>query len=71
MTSQPHIPDPETAKRLLANLRRSRLAMEAATLELEDITMQLENSSRQRRLLRLKKTIQDAEAESSFLQSTK
>jgi hypothetical protein len=67
MTSQPHIPDPETAKRLLANLRRSRLAMEAATLELEDITMQLENSSRQRRLLRLKKTIQDAEAESSFL----
>jgi len=71
MTSQPHIPDPETAKRLLANLRRSRLAMEAATLELEDITMQLENSSRQRRLLRLKHAIQDAEAESSFLQSTK
>jgi hypothetical protein len=71
MTSQPHIPDPETAKRLLANLRRSRLAMEAATLELEDITMQLENSSRQRRLLRLKQAIQDAEAESSFLQSTK
>lgn len=71
MTSQPHIPDSETAKRLLANLRRSRLAMEAATLELEDITMQLENSSRQRRLLRLKKTIHDAEAESSFLQSTK
>jgi hypothetical protein len=71
MTSQPHIPDSETAKRLLANLRRSRLAMEAATLELEDITMQLENSSRQRRLLRLKQAIQDAEAESSFLQSTK
>lgn len=62
MTSQPRIPDPETAKRLLANLRRSRLAMEAATLELEDITMQLENESRQRRLVRLRKSIKDAEA---------
>lgn len=62
MTSQPRIPDPETAKRLLANLRRSRLAMEAATLELEDITMQLENESRQRRLARLRKSIKDAEA---------
>jgi len=62
MTSQPRIPDPETAKRLLANLRRSRLAMEAATLELEDITMQLENDSRQRRLVRLRQAINDAEA---------
>ena len=62
MTSQPRIPDPETAKRLLANLRRSRLAMEAATLELEDITMQLENDTRQRRLVRLRKAIKDAEA---------
>jgi hypothetical protein len=64
MTSQPRIPDPETAKRLLANLRRSRLAMEAATLELEDITMQLENDSRQRRLVRLRQAINDAEAAS-------
>ncbi|MCP2728582.1 hypothetical protein [Limnofasciculus baicalensis] len=52
MTTQPRIPDPETAKRLLANLRRSRLAMEAATLELEDITMRLENDNRQYRKLR-------------------
>ena len=64
MTSQPRIPDPETAKRLLANLRRSRLAMEAATLELEDITMQLENDSRQRRLVRLRQAINNAEAAS-------
>jgi hypothetical protein len=64
MTRQPRIPDPETAKRLLANLRRSRLAMEAATLELEDITMQLENDSRQRRLVRLRQAINDAEAAS-------
>ncbi len=58
MTSQPRIPDPETAKRLLANLRRSRLAMEVATLELEDITMQLENISRRRYLEQLKQPIQ-------------
>ncbi|MGL4499136.1 MAG: hypothetical protein ACRCU2_08740 [Planktothrix sp.] len=64
MNSQPRIPDPETAKRLLANLRHSRLAMEAATLELEDITMQLENDSRQRRLVRLRQAIKDAEAAS-------
>ncbi|NJK73028.1 MAG: hypothetical protein HC942_01225 [Microcoleus sp. SU_5_6] len=62
MTNQPRIPDPETAKRLLANLRRSRLAMEAATLELEDITMQLEKDSRQRRLVYLRQAINDAEA---------
>ncbi len=62
MTTQPRIPDPETAKRLLANLRRSRLAMEAATLELEDITMRLENDNRQRRLLRLREAIKDTEA---------
>ncbi len=62
MTTQPRIPDPETAKRLLANLRRSRLAMEAATLELEDITMRLENDNRQRRLLRLRQAIKDTEA---------
>lgn len=57
MTMQPRVPDPETAKRLLVNLRRSRLAIEAATLELEDITMQLENDSRQRRLVRLRQAI--------------
>ncbi|MGA9382086.1 MAG: hypothetical protein WBV73_25275 [Phormidium sp.] len=61
MTNKPHIPDAETAKRLLANLRRSRLAMEAATLELENITMQLENDNRQRRLVRLKQAIKDAD----------
>ncbi|OKH35979.1 hypothetical protein NIES2119_18440 [[Phormidium ambiguum] IAM M-71] len=61
MNNQPHIPDAETAKRLLANLRRSRLAMEAATLELENLTMQLENDNRQRRLVRLKQAIKNAE----------
>jgi len=70
MNSQPRIPDPETAKRLLANLRHSRLAMEAATLELEDITMQLENESRQKRLVRLRQAIKDSETE-SFFQSTR
>lgn len=46
MTSELRIPDPETAKRLIANLRRSRLAMEEATLELEEITAQLEHDIR-------------------------
>ncbi len=57
MTNQSSIPSPETNKRLLSNLRRSRLAIEAATLELENITMQLENENRQKRLLRLKQAI--------------
>jgi len=54
MTSGPRIPDPETAKRLVANLRRSRLAMEEATLELEEITAQLEHDIRQQHLARLR-----------------
>jgi hypothetical protein len=57
MNNQPHIPDPETSKRLLANLRRSRLAIEAATLELEDITAQLENYSRHQRLNRVRNSL--------------
>ncbi len=63
MINQPHIPKPEISQRLLAGLRRSRLAMESATLELEDITMQLENYIRQQRLVQLKQTINNIENE--------
>lgn len=61
MTEQFSIPNPEMNKRLLANLRRSRLVLEAATLELENITMQLENENRQKRLVRLKQAITNAQ----------
>lgn len=60
MTSKPRIPDPETAKRLVANLRRSRLAMEEATLELEELTARLEHDIRQKRLARLKQVLGDS-----------
>ncbi|MDJ1184645.1 hypothetical protein [Roseofilum casamattae] len=53
MTEQPHIPKETTNQRLLTNLRRSRLAIEAATLELENITVQLDNLTRKERLRRL------------------
>lgn len=46
MTEQFSTPNPETNKRLLTKMRHSRLVLEAATLELENITMQLENEMR-------------------------
>jgi hypothetical protein len=43
MTNQPQVPDPETAKHLLANLRRTHLEMEEFNLELEEITAKIEH----------------------------
>lgn len=57
MNNQLRVPSPETAQRLLANLRRSRLALETATLELEEITLQLEKDTRQKRLQRLQQQL--------------
>jgi hypothetical protein len=57
MTEQFSTPNPEINKRLLAKMRHSRLVLEAATLELENITMQLENENRQKRLTRLNQCI--------------
>jgi hypothetical protein len=34
MNKKPRIPDPETSKRLLANLRRARLELDEANLQL-------------------------------------
>jgi hypothetical protein len=53
MTQQPHIPDPETVKRLLANLRQTHREMEEFNLELAEINAQLEQQLRQQRLKRL------------------
>ncbi|WP_017304142.1 hypothetical protein [Spirulina subsalsa] len=57
MTDQCSFPNPEVTQKLLVNLRRSRLSIEAATLELENITMQLEQENRQKRLRRLQQTM--------------
>lgn len=64
MTKQPRIPDPETSKRLLANLRRTRLEMEEFNLELAEINAKLEEHVRQQRLKRLRRSISVLAAES-------
>ncbi len=55
MTKQPRIPDPETSKRLLANLRQTHWEMEEFNLELAEINAQLERNIRQQRLKRLRR----------------
>ena len=64
MNEQAHIPNSETSKRLIANLRRSRLAIEAATLKLEEVTARLEHDTRQKRLERLEDSVRVLAAES-------
>jgi hypothetical protein len=54
MTQQPHIPDSATSKRLLDNLRRSRLALAESNLELAEISALLENDLRQQQLKRVR-----------------
>lgn len=56
MTDQPRVPDPETAKRLLVNLRRTHLEMEEFNLEIEEITTRLEHNIRQQRLKRVRQS---------------
>lgn len=50
MTDKPRVPDPETSKRLLANLRQTRLEMQEFNLELDEINAKLEHDIRQQRL---------------------
>jgi hypothetical protein len=54
MTKQPRTPDPETSKRLLANLRKTRLEMREFNLELDEIIARLEQESRERQLKRVR-----------------
>lgn len=56
MTDQPRVPDPETAKRLLVNLRRTHLEMEEFNLEIAEITTRLEHNIRQQRLKRVRQS---------------
>lgn len=53
MTIQLPTPDPARVKQTVAKLRQHRLAIEEATLVLEEFTAQLEHHSRQKYLTRL------------------
>jgi hypothetical protein len=55
MTEQPRIPTPETSKRLLANLRRTRLELAECNLELAEINARLERDLLEQKLKRLQK----------------
>jgi hypothetical protein len=51
------MPDPEMVKQQLINLRRTRLEMEESRLELEEITAKLEHDIRQKRLMRVRRSL--------------
>jgi hypothetical protein len=53
MSDQPRIPNPETAKRLLANLRQTHLEMCEFNRELDTITARIEHDIQQQRLSRM------------------
>ncbi len=57
MTNKPRVPDPETSKRLLANLRRTSLEMQEFNLELDEINAKLEHDARQQRLARVRRML--------------
>lgn len=57
MNKQPHIPDPETSKRLLANLRRSRMEVQEVNLELGEINAMLAEQLREQRLKRVRRSL--------------
>ena len=65
MTKQPRIPDPETSKRLLTNLRRSNLELEEVNLELAEINAQLAHNIRQQRLKMLRRSLPNSPQELS------
>jgi hypothetical protein len=59
MTQQSRIPDLATSKRLLDNLRRSRLVLAESNLELAEISALLENDLRQQQLKRVRGSLQN------------
>ncbi len=54
MNQQKHIPDPETAKKLLNSLRQTHREMEEFILEIAEINALLEHNLRQQKLNRLR-----------------
>jgi hypothetical protein len=63
MNKQPRIPDPETSKRLLANLRRSRMEVQEVNLELGEINAMLAEQLREQRLKRVRRSINSSTVE--------
>lgn len=63
MTKQPRIPDPETSKRLLANLRRTRLELAETNLELAQISAMLEQELVEQRLKRVRRSLNSTTTE--------
>ena len=57
MNKQPRIPDAETSKGLLANLRRSRLEIVEINLQLDEISAKLEQELREQKLKRVRKSL--------------
>ena len=63
MNKQPHIPDPETSKRLLANLHRTRMEVQEVNLELGEINAMLAEQLRQQKLKRVRQSLTRSTAE--------
>jgi hypothetical protein len=63
MNKQPRIPDPETSKRLLANLRRSRMEVQEVNLELGEINAMLAEQLCEQRLKRVRRSLNNSTAE--------
>ena len=51
------MPEPERVKQQVANLRRTGLEMEESRLELEEINAKLEHDIRQKRLMRVRRSL--------------
>jgi hypothetical protein len=52
---QPRIPDEETRKRLLANLRQTRLDLQEFGLQLDEVEALLDRDIREQKMKRLEK----------------
>jgi hypothetical protein len=57
MKKQPGIPDPETSKYLLRNLRRSRLELDEINLQLDEISAKFEQELLEQKLKRVRKSL--------------
>lgn len=64
MSQQPRVPDPETSRRLLVNLRRTRLELAETNLELAEINAKIEHDIRQQRLARVRQMLNHLPKES-------
>lgn len=67
MTKQPRIPDPETSKRLLANLRKTHLEMQEFNEELAEINARLAQYISQQKLQRVRHSLDVLTVESENL----